>query len=185
MRDTLQGVSLVKTKHAKWEGCYAGPRDEPLTCTGSAWFERFSEPILDFSDMGLHLQSFVFTKARCVKAALETLSLSSHHSFKSVPAGPRWGLTRPLWAPWTEWIAVYSEIQISSETYFTRKLSYHFNHKMNFKKYPWQHAIWNVKACHVLNFKYQEWPKKFTVVPIKVIILVILKMIDWYLSVRD
>jgi len=27
---------------------------------------------------------------------IETLSLSSHHGFKSVPAGPRWGLTGPL-----------------------------------------------------------------------------------------
>lgn len=27
---------------------------------------------------------------------IETLSLSSRHSFKSVPAGPRWGLTGPL-----------------------------------------------------------------------------------------
>lgn len=88
-----------------------------------------------------------------------------------------------------KWTAVCSEIQISSRGFILhkKKKSYGFSNKVNFKKYPWQDAIWNANTKSVfsqsLNIKNDLNIYSGSLEDIKFI--VILKLIGWDLSVRN
>lgn len=119
------------------------------------------------------------------KATLETLSL--HHCPKSVPAGPGWGLTGPLLNS-MNWVNCglqwntnkLKRLYISQE----KKKNYCFSDKVNFKKYPWQDAIWNANTKPVisqsLNIKNDLNIYSGSLEDVRLI--VILKLIGWDLS---